>query len=130
MRIRQHHSYVIVLAIIDIAACWTIRPFDFGRALAAEYEASLLEEVFYALRIACFSATLGVYMNILLMWACERLFAVACPFTFHEKLSLFYRCSVPFWVLDLTFTAVTMFLLSRQGNGDSAHPYRQTVPCQ
>ena len=82
-------KYVVALAIVDIAACWITKCLDLGQAMALAWEVFGIYQVLFVLMLVSYGFVIGGYPTILLMWAFERLFAVACPFTFREKLKVF-----------------------------------------
>ena len=102
--------FVVALAVVDIVGCWVIRVLDLGRALAQEWEYISLFYGIYTVLIMVIALVLSVCPLILLMWAFERLFAVACPFTFKEKLKVFRAIYFFLALLVLVISATSITL--------------------
>ena len=83
--------FVVFLAVVDIAACWILNLLSIAEALALELNVNKVFEVIYLIANAVFVLFVSCYTLVLLMWAIERLIAVACPFTVHEKLGSFRK---------------------------------------
>ena len=97
----MNKKFVVTLAVVDILACWVIRILDVSYAVASVSGFEEAYEVLNLVTISSLTVVLSVYTSILLLWALERLFAVACPFTFQEKLKVFRPIFFAFAALNL-----------------------------
>ena len=101
----NNKRFVVALAVVDISQCWTMSALDIVESVAFQTENVLFSDVAYLTLMGVVMFFLTGYIVILLMWALERLIAVACPFTVQEKLKVFRKVYI---ALGATYTLYTI----------------------
>ena len=112
-------KFVVALACLDIASCWLLRSLDIARTLVMGSHQTAAYVLSYAYAL-CFGFIVSTYTLLLLTWALERLVAVACPFTFREKLEWFRPA------LLVVAIANTVLALANSVVGSSTQPSTTT----